>query len=651
MKTTGNRALIILAAIFVAVGCSREMTPGDATVRSGKIVNSPENADGSTLLVYVDREIIGTPELDGIAARNGAVGISPLFDSCPGREAEERRFGMDRWFILTLDKGADISDVASSLSREAKVGRIQFNTRVDSGIDPKIRPYRPSALTRAVGSDAPFDDPLFKEQWNLKNSGGYPVDNAVEGADVNVIDAWKLTAGDPSIIVAVVDEGVAYSHPDLKANMWVNPSPTKNDRYGYNFVKNSGNITWTSSDDSGHGTHVAGIVAAVNNNGTGVSSIAGGTGNGDGVRIMSCQIFAGNAGGTTAVVANAAKYAADHGASVLQCSFGVDGGEYRSDNSYNKDNAAEITAYKYFIETPRNNPINGGIVVFAAGNEGYAMSGYPGGYTDYVSVTAFASNGRPAYYTNYGPGCNIAAPGGDYYSGSTSKSKMDSRDETAILSTLPVEFQADDYYDGSGYGYMQGTSMACPHVSAVAALGLSYMKKLGRTSTPDEFKSMLLTSVRDIDRYCTGTAYYFDDYDRIQSLDVSARKGKMGTGAVDAWRMLMKVEGTPCVVLTAGEEQSIDLEPVFGGSYKSLTYKGVDISYDDLRELGMSSKPSISDGKITMFPTKSGCVKMTVRAIAGGSSAGTGNTMGGMEISRPVSVLVRGVKAKNGGWL
>ena len=77
---------------------------------------------------------------------------------------------------------------------------------------------------------------------------------------------------------------------------------------------------------------MAGIIAAVNNNGTGVSSVAGGTGKGDGVRIMSCQIFSGNAEPTASTVARAAKYAADHGASVLQCSFGVDGGEVRSGN-------------------------------------------------------------------------------------------------------------------------------------------------------------------------------------------------------------------------------------------------------------------------------------------------------------------------------
>lgn len=403
-----------------------------------------------------------------------------------------------------------------------------------------------------------------------------------------------------------------------------------------------------------HGTHVAGTIAAVNNNGIGVCGVAGGTGKGDGVRIMSCQIFSGDKGGEASMIAAAAKYAADHGASILQCSFGINGGEVTSDNDYLSDNdaSAEVAAYRYFAGLRRDNPIGGGLVIFAAGNETYPMSGYPGGMTEFISVTAIGCDNRPTSYTNYGPGCNIAAPGGDSYSACTTRSNLNyyATSSSSILSTMPLELK-DDYYDGSGYDYMEGTSMACPHVSGVAALGLSYMKKLGKTCTVDEFKSMLLTSVDEIDKYCTGSTYFYNDKGEVTSVNYSGYKGKMGTGAVDAWKLLMNLEGTPCEVMTVGDEQTLDLGKYFGNAYKSLTYTGVEISSEDLEVLGLKSAPQVAGGNLTLKPVKSGNVKITVKAVAGGQNLGNDSTMGGMEISRTISVLARGVKASNGGWL
>lgn len=134
------------------------------------------------------------------------------------------------------------------------------------------------------------------------------------GADINAQDAWAITAGNPGVVVAIVDQGVKYTHPDLAANMWINTQEKNgatgadddgngyiDDIYGYNFVTR-GAVSWDrevwvggeNKGDSGHGTHVAGTVAAVNNNGVGVCGVAGGTGRNDGVKLMSCQIFSGN---------------------------------------------------------------------------------------------------------------------------------------------------------------------------------------------------------------------------------------------------------------------------------------------------------------------------------------------------------------------
>lgn len=657
---------ILFAAILFAACSSDPLSevPGTAgnepgAVEAQKIVNTASHAVAGSLLVYFDDRAVEQLESATAAAavtrsaatRSGIDSVDEIFDGLhvrslrrvfpcnPKSEERTRAAGLHKWYLVEFDDAADLDVAAKRIASVAEVQRVQFNTAMKRADEFRAQPLR--AAAPAAAAQGTFNDPQLGRQWHYNNTGNKSVaQTARAGADINVVDAWKLTGGDPRVIVAVVDEGVKYTHPDLAANMWVNPDPDPEmqDIHGYNFATH-GPVTWdkhhptdSKRDDTGHGTHVAGTVAAVNNNSTGVCGIAGGTGNGDGVRIMSCQIFSGdsNSSGSTAVTAEAIKYAADHGAAILQCSFGYDAGNISSDAQYARSQSVEKQAIDYFIATRNCEAVDGGIVIFAAGNDAKNMASYPGAYRDYISVTSFSPDFLPAYYTNYGPGCNIAAPGGDY------KISAD-HESSEVLSTLPSEL-----YEGSDYGFMQGTSMACPHASGVAALGLSYALQQGKSFTREEFNAMLLTSVNDIDNYLDGTK---------NSINLAQYYKKMGTGAIDAYQLLMQVQGTPCLRAKVGSKQLLALNEYFGGAASLQTYTEVSMSDEDMAKLGLTEAPKIAYGKLQIRCNKPGVAMIRITAIAGGDTIGTDQTMGGMPVTKEFAIIARATTNKNGGWL
>ena len=669
------RSLLLAMAVLALGSCTKDTTTESATAGTddhvaAKLVFSSDNAAKGQLLVYFDEDAVTNVEnsvmrvtrAGGVATRSGIndfdavlsnVGVKSLTRLYPvdkRTEDRKRALGMHRWYFVEFDENTDLDQAAHAMARIAEVNKVEFVQRLKHIYDENVTPLDEAFITPQSRAELPFNDPQLNMQWHYINTGDATIySKAQVGADVNCKDAWRLCTGDPRIVVAIVDDCVQWDHPDLAANMWINEAELngqsgkdddgngyKDDIYGYNFVTNT-NLTISTAGELGsrtHGTHVAGTVAAVNNNGTGVCGIAGGSGNNDGVKLMSCQIFYNESGGTSTTTSRAITYAADNGASILQCSWGYTAGTITSDSQYSSYDSAERQAIDYFISTKNCDALDGGLAIFAAGNDMIGMSGYPAAYRDYISVTAMSCDFTPAYYTNYGPGCNIAAPGGDAY-----QSMLENGKETAqILST----------FINNRYGYSQGTSMACPHVSGVAALGLSYALQLGKKFTTDEYKALLLTSVNNIDPYCTGTKRYYTATGNLATLNLTNYAKKMGTGYIDAFQVLMNVRGTTCIPVPIGSQYTLDMLPYIGGGNVNMTISAVEISAEGKASLGMSSNPTVFANKVILTCTKPGSAIAKVTMVAGTNS---GSGINGMTITKEYAIIARDIQSENGGWL
>ncbi len=373
----------------------------------------------------------GKPALTQALDESKVMKIERIFQHNPARAELHRKYDLDLFYYLVVPAEQNTETVLNTFKQIEQIAHIQ---EVVTNSTCEV-PNRQQKAAMQIPNDKEFG-----KQWGLFNTT-HP------GIDIGTTSVWGITHGDPRVVVAVIDNCVDIRCEDLTQNLWRNPNEIPNngidddnngyidDVLGWNFIDKNNEVGLFSASES-HGTHVAGIIAAQSNNKLGIAGVAGGWGEEKGVSMMNFR--AGHmvsetetsiGGGYEAMV-----YAADNGANIAQCSWSGEGTSMAGDN-----------AVRYFTNEANGKAMKGGLVIAAAGNQNTSAMRYPAAYENVLCVTAIQRDGTKSSFSNYGSWADIAAPG------------------TEIYSTLPED----------EYGNKNGTSMACPMVSGVAALVLS----------------------------------------------------------------------------------------------------------------------------------------------------------------------------------
>lgn len=459
--------------------------------------------------------LTGIQALDNVNQQYKVNRIRRVFRPAGKFEARHRQYGLHRWYEIGLDEAASVLEAVSAYGKieQIEIAEPVYEKAIVGSNNPDYGPvvFNPGAyLKNAAALPGAPNDPLLGSQWHYNNTGQT---GGTIGSDISLFQAWAVETGRPDVIVAVTDGGIQVNHPDLAASMWVNVNEIPgnsidddnngfiDDINGYGFGDDSGTIA-----PDPHGTHVGGTVAATTNNGIGVAGVAGGSGAGDGARLMSLAAFGAN---DTGGFAETYVYGADMGAVISQNSWG-----YTVTGVFEQ---AVLDGIDYFIavagkDTEGNQvgPMNGGIVIFAAGNEDDNGEHYPGFYDHTLAVSGTTHQDKKAWYSNFGPWVDVAAPGGE----------TDNVAQQGVLSTL----------SNNQYGFFQGTSMACPHVSGTAALIVSHFG--GPGFTPEMLRDRLVQTT-----------------DNIDAADPSFA-GLLGSGRINAFAALQENDNAPPETVT-----------------------------------------------------------------------------------------------------
>ena len=464
MKYRNYLTLVLLTAL---VSCTREAPVNPETEPEAGQVTESEQAPSYVKVLFneqmcdlveedLSRGQVRTRSagLNGLVDELGIESMERLFPFAGEFEPRTRKEGLHRWYKVTYAEDVPVTRATRAFESLP-------------GVELVEEPIKASLTT---------DDRYWGNQWALNNTR-YP------GFDVNVQEIWETySVGNPDVIVAVIDGGIDLNHPDLAWNCLSSGHKS--------YVPGAANVVGHD-----HGTHVAGTIAAVSNNGIGVAGIAGGdyARGRRGVSLLSQQCFytigtGQNAHDRSGDFETAIKEAADKGALISSNSWGynfdqdddgvISGAELAAARSahQNVQYYSIARAIDYFVKYAGcdndgnqlpGSLMKGGLVVFAAGNENIQY-GAPANYEPCLAVGAMTESGKRASFSNYGDWVDLCAPGSN------------------IISTHP----------GSSYVSYSGTSMACPHVSGVAALVVSYFG--GQGFTVDDLKSRLLEGAKDI---------------------------------------------------------------------------------------------------------------------------------------------------------